>query len=284
MFTYYIVRPNDTLMSIALRYRVPPCLLLRINSLTRAADIRPGMRLTVPVAGFPMMPYANDDYALPQELTQLLQGDPPCVYGEDRPAFSNQPSQPNQPNQPSQPDIPDLSYMDMPDVPRAPIIPGIPPAPGVPEFPLASPIAPVAPPVPPPIAPPVTPPTAPSDIQPAMPDLPAGEYEIGQSTKFEKLVVKPGDTLYSLARRYGTTVSNLVIANSIRNPNLINVGQTLIIPVPPDNAIIYTVKPGDTIFRISRQLGVPARNIVDYNYLDRYGTIYPNMQLVIKRS
>lgn len=42
--------------------------------------------------------------------------------------------------------------------------------------------------------------------------------------------VRPGDNLYSLAARYNTTVSALVSANNITNPNLIFVGQTLIIP------------------------------------------------------
>jgi LysM repeat protein len=43
-------------------------------------------------------------------------------------------------------------------------------------------------------------------------------------------VVQPGDNLYTLAIRFDTTVSALVSANDIANPNLIFVGQTLIIP------------------------------------------------------
>ena len=41
--------------------------------------------------------------------------------------------------------------------------------------------------------------------------------------------VKSGDTLYKIARQFGTTVQQLVTANQISNPNLIRVGQTLII-------------------------------------------------------
>lgn len=43
-------------------------------------------------------------------------------------------------------------------------------------------------------------------------------------------VVKPGDTLYSIALRFGTTVQAIALANNIVNPNLIFVGQTLCIP------------------------------------------------------
>jgi len=43
-------------------------------------------------------------------------------------------------------------------------------------------------------------------------------------------VVQPGDTLYSIAQRFGTTVWAIARANGIANPNLIRRGQRLIIP------------------------------------------------------
>jgi LysM repeat protein len=43
-------------------------------------------------------------------------------------------------------------------------------------------------------------------------------------------VVQPGDTLWRLAQRFGTTVDDLVNLNDIRNPDLIFVGQVLAIP------------------------------------------------------
>jgi len=46
-------------------------------------------------------------------------------------------------------------------------------------------------------------------------------------------VVQPGDTLFSIAQRFGTTVQAIIQANNITDPNLITVGQVLIIPVTP---------------------------------------------------
>ncbi|MCC7446480.1 MAG: LysM peptidoglycan-binding domain-containing protein [Anaerolineae bacterium] len=43
-------------------------------------------------------------------------------------------------------------------------------------------------------------------------------------------IVQPGDTLFSIARRYNTTVSVLMRINHIANPNLIKVGQTIRLP------------------------------------------------------
>lgn len=39
--------------------------------------------------------------------------------------------------------------------------------------------------------------------------------------------VKPGDTLWGISRKYGTTVTNLVRLNKIKNPNLIYAGDVL---------------------------------------------------------
>jgi len=45
-------------------------------------------------------------------------------------------------------------------------------------------------------------------------------------------IVRPGDTLYSIAWRFGTTVWAIAYINHIPNPNLIYVGQRLRIPGP----------------------------------------------------
>jgi len=44
--------------------------------------------------------------------------------------------------------------------------------------------------------------------------------------------VKPGDTLGSIASHFGVTLDELMAANGISNPNLLNAGDNLIIPVP----------------------------------------------------
>ena len=67
--------------------------------------------------------------------------------------------------------------------------------------------------------------------------------------------VKSGDSLYSIARKYNTTVQDIINLNYLKSNNL-SVGQVLRIPekyFKPDemtmpNYISYTVKPGDTIF------------------------------------
>lgn len=89
-------------------------------------------------------------------------------------------------------------------------------------------------------------------------------------------VVHPGDTLTQIALRHGTTVSALVQANGIENPNLIRVGQMLQIPDPtralPQYAQqqkgddeTYAVKAGDNLYGIARHFGVDVTALARAN-------------------
>ncbi len=81
--------------------------------------------------------------------------------------------------------------------------------------------------------------------------------------------VRAGDTLSSIAARHGTTVSALVAANNIANPNLIRVGQVLTIPgaaTPPTPVpATYTVRPGDTLFSIAQRFGTTVSTLAAAN-------------------
>jgi murein DD-endopeptidase MepM/ murein hydrolase activator NlpD len=70
-------------------------------------------------------------------------------------------------------------------------------------------------------------------------------------------VVQPGDTLFQIAERFGSTVEAIATANDLVNPSLINVGQKLIIPTsqpelvpsskPKPDTRIHPVSTGDTL-------------------------------------
>jgi LysM repeat protein len=52
--------------------------------------------------------------------------------------------------------------------------------------------------------------------------------------EWEIYTIVAGDTLSSLALRTNATVAELMTANCLSDPNLIQVGQTLVVPRPPD--------------------------------------------------
>ena len=84
--------------------------------------------------------------------------------------------------------------------------------------------------------------------------------------------VQSGDTLYSIARRFNLTVDALKALNNLTSNNL-SVGQVLIISedndIKPDpsDAIVYTVKSGDTLYKIANQYGVTVAEIMELNNL-----------------
>lgn len=90
------------------------------------------------------------------------------------------------------------------------------------------------------------------------PDAPLGTFTY---------MVKSGDTLFGIAERFNTTVSNILVFNPISNPNEIYPGQELVIPQSPPEAIIYTVQPGDTLFSIAKEYGTQVDTIMEFNYL-----------------
>ncbi len=97
-------------------------------------------------------------------------------------------------------------------------------------------------------------------------------------------IVAPGDTLYGIARKYNSTVHNIMLFNSIPDPNLIYPGQVIIIPLSPPEAIIYTVRRGDTLYSIARRYGTSVNNLITFNYLSPPYIIYPGQQLVVTAS
>lgn len=97
-------------------------------------------------------------------------------------------------------------------------------------------------------------------------------------------VVKPGETLSKIAKDYNTTVEITRKFNKIPNPNYILAGSTIILVVSPPEAIIYTVRPGDTLYSIAKKYGTSVQNLKEYNYLDNTTLIYPGERLVVTAS
>jgi len=100
--------------------------------------------------------------------------------------------------------------------------------------------------------------------------------------------VQRGDTLYSIARRYGTTAQAIAQANQIYNPSLIHAGQVLYIPgwappppPPPSGDVYYTVQPGDNLFRIALRYGTSVWAIVVANNISNPSLIYRGQVLLI---
>lgn len=106
------------------------------------------------------------------------------------------------------------------------------------------------------------------------------------SGQFE-YTVQWGDTLYSLARRFNTTVEALVALNGLQNPNFIRVGQVLKIvgtPTSPGTTTEYIVQPGDTLFSIARRYNTTVEAISRANGIVNPWYIRVGQKLVISQG
>ncbi len=111
-----------------------------------------------------------------------------------------------------------------------------------------------------------------------------------QETTQTIYVVQPGDTLTSIARRYDLSVNDLANANGLINPQLIYVGQKLVLPIvaattrtarmPVANRL-YIVRPGDTLFGLALKYNTPTRSLMGANQLHTAGLLVAGQELII---
>lgn len=78
--------------------------------------------------------------------------------------------------------------------------------------------------------------------------------------------VKSGDSLYSIAREYNTTVDAIKSVNNLTS-NLLSIGQTLTIPTDTNLETTYTVKSGDSLYSIAKKFGTDVNTLKELNNL-----------------
>lgn len=102
-------------------------------------------------------------------------------------------------------------------------------------------------------------------------------------TRTLTVYVRAGDTLWAIAREYGTTVEAIVRENRIVDPNRIFAGERLRITLPARGSgeEIYTVRRGDTPISIAGKFGVTLSALEDRNGLERGEMIYAGDKLSI---
>lgn len=112
--------------------------------------------------------------------------------------------------------------------------------------------------------------------------LPIPEQETKPQTEQNQIiyVVKWGDTLNQIAKRYGTTASTLAMENNIPNPNLIYVGQKIVIMLS-NSTSTYIVKKGDTLNKIAQDFQTTVSTIVSLNNIPNPNLIYPGQKLIL---
>jgi len=109
--------------------------------------------------------------------------------------------------------------------------------------------------------------------------------------------VRPGDTLLKLAKKHRIRVNDIIALNSIANPRALRVGTDLILPLKKgysrrpldelrDDYIrtrrrTYTVRPGDSLWKIATRFGVSEKELRVWNRLGWSNLIRPGQTLIV---
>lgn len=104
--------------------------------------------------------------------------------------------------------------------------------------------------------------------------------------------VQLGETLASISRAYGVSSSAIIEVNGITNPDLLYVGQKLVIPTgseaskprPVPTQVIYVVQPGDTLSAIAQRFGTTVDNLLGLNALGSPDKLRVGMRLLVSGS
>ena len=113
--------------------------------------------------------------------------------------------------------------------------------------------------------------------------------------------VQEGDTLYGIARRSGMSLNTLLSINGLSQSSVIHPGQTLKLSGASNATVAspvsykstassastsgtYTVKAGDTLYRIAYNHGISLTTLLSINGLSETSTILPGQQLVVSGS
>lgn len=97
-------------------------------------------------------------------------------------------------------------------------------------------------------------------------------YTEPQDLILDTYVVKKGDSLYTIAKQFNTTIGALKAINELTG-NILQPGQILRLPnfvtfnTDPNEVIVYKISKGDSLYSIAKQYGVSVNDIINYNQL-----------------
>ena len=90
--------------------------------------------------------------------------------------------------------------------------------------------------------------------------------------------VQAGDNLYTIAKKFRTSVASLLLNNNVTNPEALRPGQVLNITTA--NRIVHIVNQGETLWELSKLYSISLKDLISHNNI-KYRTIFPGQRLAI---
>ena len=102
---------------------------------------------------------------------------------------------------------------------------------------------------------------------------------------YDKYLIRYGDTLSSIAKKFNTQENIILELNNIPFPDMIREGKEIIVPINKEKYFeYYTVEKGDNLYAIARRYNINPDLLAILNGLNNDDYIYPNQQILIPKS
>lgn len=99
----------------------------------------------------------------------------------------------------------------------------------------------------------------------------------------ETYIVKEGDNIATIAKKYNISIVDLINQNNLENVYYLEPGLELIIPEEraPLGFTYYTVKTGDNLYEIAKHYNISVKDLSELNGLEIGEYIYPEQRILV---
>ena len=102
---------------------------------------------------------------------------------------------------------------------------------------------------------------------------------------YDKYLIEKGEDINSIAKKFLTKESVLMEINNIPFPDYFREGKEIIVPINKEKYFeYYTIKKGDSLYKIARENNVNHELLALLNGLDPDDYIYPNQEIMLPKN
>jgi LysM repeat protein len=102
---------------------------------------------------------------------------------------------------------------------------------------------------------------------------------------YDKYLVRYGDNLSKIAKKFNTKESIIMELNNIPFPDMIREGKEIIVPINKEKYFdYYTIEKGDNLYSIARRYNINPDLLAILNGLNSEDYIYPNQEILIPKG
>ena len=102
--------------------------------------------------------------------------------------------------------------------------------------------------------------------------------------EYETYIVQDGDTIISIAEKFNKRVIDIIKENNLEDVYYLTPGTSIKIPMRKEGFTYYTVKKGDTLYKISNLYNIDLDILTQINGLEPNEYIYPDQLLIVPKE